>query len=54
MVGTIPFVLFGLFRYWYLVEARADGQSPTEVVTQDWPLMATVVVWIALCAWSIH
>lgn len=54
MVGTIPFVLFGLFRYWYVVEARADGQSPTEVVTQDWPLMATVVVWIALCAWSIH
>jgi 4-hydroxybenzoate polyprenyltransferase len=53
MVETIPFVLFGLFRYWYIVEAKADGESPTEVVIRDWPLVATVVSWVALCAWSI-
>jgi decaprenyl-phosphate phosphoribosyltransferase len=53
MVETIPIVLFGLFRYWYIVETTTDGENPTEVVIHDWPLMVTVVGWVALCAFSI-
>jgi decaprenyl-phosphate phosphoribosyltransferase len=50
---TLPFVLFGLFRYWYVVEDGARGESPTDAVWSDWPLMLTVVAWAAVCAWRL-
>jgi decaprenyl-phosphate phosphoribosyltransferase len=46
---TIPLVLFGLFRYWYVVEARDGGESPTDVVLTDWPMAIVVVLWIGAC-----
>jgi 4-hydroxybenzoate polyprenyltransferase len=45
---TVPCVLFGLFRYWFLVE-RGDGESPTDVIWTDWPLGLTVATWAGLC-----
>lgn len=50
MAITIPLVLFGLFRYWYVVETTADGESPTDVLLSDIPLLVTVVLWGATCA----
>ncbi len=49
---TVPLVLFGLFRYWYVVEGRG-GESPTDAVWGDWLLGATVLAWSALCAYGI-
>ena len=49
---TIPLVLFGLFRYWYIVE-DTGGESPTDAVWRDWLLGLTVVAWTAMCAYSI-
>jgi 4-hydroxybenzoate polyprenyltransferase len=49
---TVPCVLFGLFRYWFLVE-RGDGESPTDVVWTDWPLGLTVAVWGGLCVYAL-
>lgn len=49
---TVPCVLFGLFRYWFLVE-RGDGESPTDVVWADWPLGLTLVMWGALCLFAV-
>lgn len=43
---TIPFVLFGLFRYWYIVDVTGAGESPTETMWTDWQLVATVVLWL--------
>jgi 4-hydroxybenzoate polyprenyltransferase len=53
LVVTIPLVLFGLFRYWYVVEAYDEGESPTDALLADWQLLATVVLWVALCAWRL-
>jgi hypothetical protein len=50
MVSTIPFVLFGLFRYWYIVESNGVGESPTDALWRDVPLILTIVGWGALCA----
>lgn len=50
MAITIPLVLFGLFRYWYVIETTADGESPTDVLLSDVPLLATMVLWVATCA----
>lgn len=42
---TIPFVLFGIFRYLYLVHQKGKGENPTALVLTDRPLMAAVVLW---------
>lgn len=53
LVLTIPLVLFGLFRYWYVVEELDGGESPTDALLADWQLLLTVVTWVAVCAWSL-
>lgn len=50
---TIPFVLFGLFRYWYIVEVRGGGEAPTEVLWKDIPLAATVLLWVGACMFAL-
>ena len=40
-------VIFGIFRYLYLVHVRTLGESPTDVALSDWPLIASIAVWIA-------
>ena len=42
---TIPFVLYGIFRYLYLVHQRRGGGSPTEQLLSDTPLLACVALW---------
>lgn len=45
---TIPFVLYGMFRYLYLVHMRMEGGSPEEVLLHDRHLLVTVVLCIAI------
>lgn len=45
MGWTLPFVLYGLFRYLYLVHRRGQGESPTELVLRDGPLGVAVLLW---------
>ena len=49
LIVTIPLVIFGLFRYWWLVE-QGGGESPTDALLGDWQLMATGIAWTLLCA----
>jgi 4-hydroxybenzoate polyprenyltransferase len=46
MMFTIPFVLYGIFRYMYLVNVRKEGGSPEEVLLRDVPIMLTLVGWL--------
>ncbi len=50
---TMPFVLFGLFRYWYLAESGGGGETPTELVASDWQLILTVLAWAGVCIWRL-
>ncbi len=45
MMLTIPFVLYGIFRYLYLIHVRHEGGAPDELVFKDRPLMLTFVLW---------
>lgn len=45
---TIPFVLFGIFRYLYLVHQKGAGESPTAVVLTDGPLIVDILLWGAV------
>ena len=53
LVITIPLVLYGLFRYWYVVEVLDGGESPTDALLADWQLLAIVLLWIGSCVWVL-
>jgi 4-hydroxybenzoate polyprenyltransferase len=42
---TIPFVIYGIFRYLYLVHRREQGGSPSDVLLTDRPLLLAVALW---------
>jgi 4-hydroxybenzoate polyprenyltransferase len=46
---TVPFVLYGIFRYLYLVHQRLGGGSPAETLLTDRPLLLCVALW----AWTV-
>jgi len=46
LILTTPFVLYGIFRYLYLVHQKGQGGSPEELVVRDKPLAAAIFLWI--------
>jgi 4-hydroxybenzoate polyprenyltransferase len=42
---TIPFVIYGLFRYIHLVHMRNSGGDPSKTLLKDVPIMVTVLLW---------
>jgi 4-hydroxybenzoate polyprenyltransferase len=51
---TIPFPIYGIFRYLYLVHRRDGGGSPAELLLTDRPLLACVGLWAASVALIIY
>jgi len=45
MMLTIPFVLYGIFRYLYLIHVKNEGGSPEEILIEDLPLIIDIVLW---------
>jgi len=45
MMLTIPFVLYGIFRYLYLIHVRKEGGTPEELVFKDRPLLIDIGLW---------
>jgi len=45
MMLTIPFALYGIFRYQYLIEVKHSGGAPEESLLNDRPLQVTIVLW---------
>ena len=54
MMVTIPFVLYGIFRYQYLVRIKSAGGAPEDVLLQDKPLIATCLLWVLTVAAVIY
>jgi 4-hydroxybenzoate polyprenyltransferase len=44
MMLTIPYVLYGVFRYLYLIHVRGEGGAPDEVLLKDRPLQVTLLL----------
>lgn len=45
LVFTIPFVVYGVFRYLYLVYRHQRGGSPSEVLLTDFPTLLNILLW---------
>lgn len=45
MMLTIPFVLYGVFRYLYLIQGHGCGGAPEEVLMTDRPFQVTILLW---------
>lgn len=56
MMLTIPFVIYGIFRYLYLIQVEHSGGAPEEVLFSDRPLQVCIILWglsiLAIFYWS--
>jgi 4-hydroxybenzoate polyprenyltransferase len=51
---TIPFPLYGIFRYLYLVHRREGGGSPSDLLLSDRPMLACVTLWVVAAVLIIY
>lgn len=47
LIFTVPFVLYGIFRYLYLIHQKSEGGSPEALIVKDKPLLIDIFLWIA-------
>ena len=47
LVYTVPFVLYGIFRYLYLIYHKEQGERPEELLITDLPLLLDIMLWLA-------
>jgi len=54
LIYTVPFVLYGIFRYLYLVHQKSGGGNPSVHLMTDRPLIVTILMWITVSSWIIY
>jgi 4-hydroxybenzoate polyprenyltransferase len=45
MMLTIPFVLYGVFRYLYLIQVKDSGGAPEDILFTDYPFLINILIW---------
>lgn len=54
LVYTIPFVLYGVFRYLYLIYQKRTPRNPTEALLRDWPFLVNLLLWGGAVLWIVY
>ncbi|MFZ1320037.1 MAG: decaprenyl-phosphate phosphoribosyltransferase [Ignavibacteria bacterium] len=54
LIYTTPFVIYGIFRYLFLLHKKNLGESPTQIVTRDIPIIINSLIWLLSCALIIY
>ncbi|HTK82070.1 MAG TPA: decaprenyl-phosphate phosphoribosyltransferase [Bacteroidota bacterium] len=54
LIYTVPFVLYGIFRYLYLVHKKEEGGNPTKLALTDRPLLINIILWIIVASYIIY
>ena len=54
LIFTVPFVLFGIFRYLYLIHNKNIGGNPTKIVLTDIPLIINIALWMSSVLYIIY
>lgn len=50
---TVPFVIYGILRYLYLVYQKNLGGAPELILLQDKPLILDILLWVAAVGWIV-
>jgi len=45
LMASVPFVIYGVMRYLYVIYEKKEGESPERVLLSDLPLLSAVVIW---------
>lgn len=51
---TVPFVLYGIFRYLYLLHQKNEGGSPERVLLNDMPILTTVILYCLTVCYILY
>ncbi len=51
---TVPFVIFGIFRYLYLIHQKKEGGNPSVHLYSDKPLLISIIFWVLACVGIIY
>ena len=54
LIFTVPFVLYGIFRYLYLIHKKGEGGNPENILVKDIPLIADIFLWAATAALILY
>jgi len=54
LIYTVPFVLYGIFRYLYLIHKKGEGGSPESLILKDKPFLAGILLWIASAVFILY
>jgi 4-hydroxybenzoate polyprenyltransferase len=54
LVFTIPFVIYGIYRYLYLIHKKRIGGNPTSAIVTDLPLLLNGILWLAAVIFIIY
>jgi len=54
LIYTTIFVLYGVFRYLYLIHASKQVENPTDALISDVPILANGTIWILACIYLIY
>ncbi len=54
LVFTLPFVLYGIYRYLYLIHQKKMGGNPAQVLLRDIPMLINAVLWVAAVLFIIY
>jgi 4-hydroxybenzoate polyprenyltransferase len=54
LILTVPFVLYGIFRYLYLIHQKTEGGTPETLILKDHPLLLDIFLWIVSAGLIIY
>lgn len=54
LIWTVPFVIYGIFRYLYLIHKKEMGGDPAEILFEDWRMTVNIVLWALVAMGFIY
>ncbi|MCG3200059.1 MAG: Decaprenyl-phosphate phosphoribosyltransferase [bacterium] len=54
LIWTVPFVIYGIFRYLYLIHKKEMGGDPAEILFEDWRMTLNILLWVVVSVVFIY
>ncbi len=54
MMLSIPFLIYGMFRYLFLIHVRDEGGAPEEILLRDRPMQLDLILWVIIVVLALY